>query len=276
MNFYKKEPIEFICKKTCVFANVRDEKNIKEWVTHHLFLGFDFLVLFDHKSIQPLSQELSCFGNKVIVINVSHLEGGIKMPLMNKAISIAKKIQMDWFIYLDADEFIILHSKFKTIKDFLNVFNFADLIAINWLFFGSSFHRQDPSGGIIKNYTKSEEKLAPLVKCFVRPQRAIHATNPHYYHMMYSNRSFGTNGKPFLSNSPFHTNPISFQQSIIYIAHYVYQSEESFIKRKLHIPRDDNGEYRNDNVNEIHSRYNEVDNYMPISLSNYRLHKKNI
>jgi hypothetical protein len=44
-----------------LFTNARDEKNIKEWVAHHLLLGFDLIYIFDHKSIKPLSVELKCF-----------------------------------------------------------------------------------------------------------------------------------------------------------------------------------------------------------------------
>ena len=35
-------------KKVVLFANVRDEPNIKEWITHHLLLGFDCIYIFDH------------------------------------------------------------------------------------------------------------------------------------------------------------------------------------------------------------------------------------
>jgi hypothetical protein len=43
-----------IVGKTMLFTNARDEKNMKEWVAHHLLLGFDLIYIFDHKSKIPL------------------------------------------------------------------------------------------------------------------------------------------------------------------------------------------------------------------------------
>ena len=38
-----------------VFTNARDEPNIAEWVAHHLLLGFDKIIIFDHLSVIPIS-----------------------------------------------------------------------------------------------------------------------------------------------------------------------------------------------------------------------------
>ena len=39
-----------------LFTNARNEKHIKEWVAHHLLIGFELIVIFDHKSIKPLNK----------------------------------------------------------------------------------------------------------------------------------------------------------------------------------------------------------------------------
>ena len=64
------------------------------------------------------------------------------------------KIIIDWFIYLDADEFLILGNQFIGVKHFLNHFKNAHSLGINWLFFGSNNHVSDPEGLILENYTK--------------------------------------------------------------------------------------------------------------------------
>lgn len=48
MNIYK-SPIDRRAKKIGIFCNARDEKNIKEWAANHLLIGFDSVVIFDHK-----------------------------------------------------------------------------------------------------------------------------------------------------------------------------------------------------------------------------------
>ena len=42
--------------KTILFTNVRDEKHMKEWCSHHLLLGFDYICIFDHKSIIKITK----------------------------------------------------------------------------------------------------------------------------------------------------------------------------------------------------------------------------
>ena len=41
--------------QTILFTNARDEPNISEWVAHHLLLGFDKIIVFDHLSTVPIS-----------------------------------------------------------------------------------------------------------------------------------------------------------------------------------------------------------------------------
>ena len=57
----------------------------------------------------------------------------------------------------------------------------------------------------------------------------------------------------------FNDCPIEFTKANAYIAHYIYQSEETYINRKFRLPRDDATTFRNKEEN-IHNRYNDVDN----------------
>ena len=60
----------------------------------------------------------------------------------------------------------------------------------------------------------------------------------------------------------FFPNPIPFYKSLAYIAHYIYQSEETYNNRKVKLPRDDNGAMREKDGN-IHNSFNEVTNNQP-------------
>jgi len=249
-----------------LFANVRDEVHIKEWVAHHLLIGFDIIIIFDHKSITPLKEVLSNFGEKVFVFR-SDEDGPVKLPLMNRAIHMARNMMVDWFIYLDADEFIILNTKENNVKFLLNFYNHAHSLGINWLFFGSNHLIDEPKGLILENYTKSSKLLDKHVKCFVRPYEATFANNPHFYHTRNKNRMYGLNKSVSDSNEPLHFNSsfcIEYDKSPAYIAHYIYQSEESCINRKVNLPCDDVAAKRNiQDVKFIHELYNEVDNFYP-------------
>ena len=261
MNIYK-QPIDRTAKKVGLFCNARDETNIREWVAHHLLIGFDCIVLFDHKSRIPLQQVFHNFDNRVSVIRAELPDGNIKQLLMNKAIDIAKKMNLDWFIYLDADEFLILNKMFKGVKHLLNTYSYGDLLAVNWVMFGTNYLTTAPDGLILENYTRSRERLDHHVKTFVRPYQAIKSDNPHYYHIKNKSKMLGIDFKIMKPQYCYHHSDIPFYNAPAYIAHYVYQSEETYLKRKINMLGDD-GIMRSNLGKEIHNQFNDGINTQP-------------
>jgi len=247
--------------RVMLFTNARDEKNIREWAAHHLLLGFDLIYIFDHKSKIPLKKVFSNFDPRVIVERCE-LQNKIKLTLMNHAYKIAKILKMDWIIYLDADEFIILNN-FKNVKELLYVFRFSDQLAVNWVCFGSSNHVKDPPGLILENYTKSVGKLDQHVKSFVRPSQVVSATNPHFYNIMNPFRNITINKKVISPPKPFNPCNIKYNESFAYIAHYLMQSEESYKRRKTDLPSDDSGTFRGNIPKDFHKLYNSTENLYP-------------
>ncbi len=247
-------------RKTILFTNARDEKNMKEWVTHQLLLGFDVIYIFDHKSLTPLSHVFRNFSKKVIIERVE-LDNPVKLPLMRRAVNVAKRLGVDWMLYLDADEFLVLNN-YVGVKQLLQNYNFAHSLGINWLMFGSNHHKKDPPGLLIENYTKSVPTIDQHVKTFVRPKYVRSVTNPHYYKMVFLNRSFSINMKN-MPNTPFNVWPIDYKNAPAFIAHYVHQSEESYINRKIKLPMDSHtsNSFRMFDQH-MHRLYNDVDNFL--------------
>ena len=255
-------------KRVALFANARDELNIKEWAAHHLLIGFDFVVIFDHKSKIPLQKVFENFDKRVKIFNASKLNAkGVKMELMNFAAFLAKKHKIDWMIYLDADEFLILNKKFIGVKHFLNNYSYAHSIGINWLIFGSNNLKYEPKGLILENYTKSQLNVNNHVKSFVRPLTITHSFNPHFYNIKNRNKMYGINGNVIKGIPAYNElNNVPYYNVNAYIAHYVNQSEETFRRRKGLLPRDDTGEKRNiseDEIKNLHRQFNDVDNLEP-------------
>lgn len=250
------------CKKVGLFCNARDEKHIKEWAAHHLLIGFDHIIIFDHKSKIPLCDVFSNFDKRVNIIKINLENGNIKEKLMNNAIVIANRMGLDWFIYLDADEFVILNNRFKGIKHFLNTYSYADSIGINWVMFGSNNLIEEPVGLILENYTKSCLLLDQHVKSFVRPQEAKYSDNPHYYHIRNPSKMLGINFKILSYPYCFNKTKIPYNKAPAYIAHYVYQSEETYVNRKIKLKGDD-GRVRSNMGKEIHNHYNDIINLDP-------------
>jgi len=252
-------------KNVALFCNARDEKHIREWATHHLLIGFNRIIIFDHNSKEPLSTVFQNFDKRVAIIryDTPPSQNNVKMTLMNNALQIAKQMKVDWFIYLDADEFIILNNNLVGIKDLLNRYNFADSLALNWLVFGTNNLVSDPDDLILESYTKSDLQLDKHVKSFVRPSQAINSDNPHFYHIKNKARMYSLNSV-LLNDYFFNTKTTEYTKVPAFIAHYMYQSEDTYVNRKINLPMDDTGGSRQKiEVEQLHAIHNSFENTFP-------------
>ena len=236
-----------------LFTNARDEPNIAEWVAHHLLLGFDKIIIFDHLSKISISENIGTdFNGKLTIIRIDGV-GNIKIKLMQNALDIANKGNYSWMLYLDSDEFLNLN-KFNNIRHFLDAFKEADSIGINWLMFGTSGHNEQPTGLITENFVRSQIRLNSHVKTFVRPSAAIRVENPHYYIIINPSRCYSGNGTRMKVGS-FNNQPLPFIKAPAYIAHYYTQSEEEHFRRK-HRMLDDGSVNKDADHTEVHKIYN--------------------
>jgi len=243
--------------KVYLFTNARDEPNIAEWVAHHILLGFDKVIVFDHLSVKPISETIGTnFNNKLNVIRVQGT-GNVKIELMKKAVNISNKNNVSWMLYLDADEFLLLNN-FTNVHDYLLSFKEADSIGINWLLFGSSGFVKQPSGLITENFIRSEIRLNHHVKTFVRPSVVTDIINPHYYILTNSNRCVSSS-KTKMPVGPYNEQPLPFINVNAYIAHYYIQSEEEHLRRKGR-GMDDGTPSKVEYISQIHTTYNNVIN----------------
>lgn len=250
------KPRKTMCDKVMLFTNARDEKNINEWISHHFLLGFDKIFIFDHLSITPINSPR--FNGKLTIYRSNEIKNNIKLDFMSRALNVALKNNIDWMLYLDADEYLCINSH-NDVKSFLINFKEADMIGINWLMFGSNNHVEQPDGLLVENFTKSDVRLDRHVKSFVRPECVKRIINPHYYIVGNISRCYNACGFR-MSNSPFNNMPKPFFKSPIYVAHYYIQSEEEFKKRKGRI-MDDGSKPDIPSSEKIHVMYNEVDNH---------------
>jgi hypothetical protein len=254
---YLRRPRKTKCDKIMLFTNARDESNINEWIAHHFLLGFDTIFIFDHLSEIPITTG-SQFGGKLMVHRINITANNVKINFMKTASKIASRLNADWMLYLDADEYLCLN-KHTNIKSYLKYFSEADAIGINWLMFGSSNHVEQPQGLLTENFTMSECILDQHVKSFVRPERVLNVTVPHFYIIPDVNRYYDGFGMNMPMN-PFNPKPVPFFNSPIYVAHYYVQSENMYRKRKGRMM--DNGTTVNMLPSEeLHKLYNNVDNH---------------
>lgn len=238
-----------------LFTNARDEPNIAEWVGHHLLLGFDKIIVFDHLSKNPISSVIVNNFNKRLQVIRTDGSGNIKNKLMQKALDIANNNNYSWMLYLDSDEFLNLN-KFNNVKQLLSVFKEADSVGINWLMFGTSGFKDQPKGLLTENFIRSEIRLDQHVKTFVRPSAVVRVINPHYFVMINPSRCYSVNGTK-MPMGPFNKQPLPFIFAVAYIAHYYTQSENEHIRRKSRM-LDDGTVNKELLYPDIHNMYNDV------------------
>ena len=72
---------------------------------------------------------------------------------------------------------------------------------------------------------------------------------------------FSVDGSKMSPPFSFHNNIVPFTKSTAFVAHYIYQSEETYMQRKIRIPQDDTGTKR-DVDKALHTRYNDCENHL--------------
>lgn len=249
-------------RKTILFTNVRDETHIREWVDHHLSLGFEFIYIFDHMSQIPVSKLVNDLGNVMVErIDKPFTTDFHKMTLINKAVDYAQSNEYEWMLYLDGDEFLYLRDD-KNINDFLDQYKYTDQLGINWLLFGSNNLENEPPG-IRRYYTKSNRFLDRHVKSFVKPSSVEKSVNPHYYIMSNHSKTISWDGTEF--QGPFYGEgkKIDKNSCNAYIAHYFSQCYDVYKKRKMSRQRDDAPELKWDVIprEKFHKEHNDIENY---------------
>ena len=225
--------------KTIIFTNARDESNILEWVIHHKNIGFTHVYIFDHISIIPINNIL--FGLDYVTVHRVVEDFVPKTQLMLTGAIIARENNYDWMFYLDADEFLAL-PLFPNVESFINNYPNNSQICVNWVMYGTNYLREEPTTTILESYTKYEGLIDQHVKSFVKPQLVTDVINPHYYIIDNNHFTSGIilnqcdpNERAFYPIEP-HT-PIHVMHA--FIAHYVYQAYNVYLKRKNGRNRDD-------------------------------------
>ncbi len=101
--------------------SVRDEESIIDLnISYHLDLGFDYIFIVNHCSTDKTNKILESYKKDPRVIVVQEKNPVFDhAKIINNLIGYANKnYKIDWFIFLDADEFLSI--KDKTIHDFTN------------------------------------------------------------------------------------------------------------------------------------------------------------
>lgn len=210
----------------CAIARDEHEADLREWVCHHLGLGFSHVTLYDNGSRRPLRETLAPLlaAGAVSVIDFP-LREAPQLSAYYHALRLWRG-RVCWLAFLDIDEFLVPLSPPPApgetiLPRLLRPYERFGGLALHWMLMGSAGHDARPAGATLGNYREAQG-LDPHVKSIVRPEQAVRPLSPH--HFAYAEGYFAVNEDGF---------PVSGPQSYptarhLRVNHYYYKSREDF------------------------------------------------
>lgn len=196
---------------------VRDDDDyLDEWITYHLSIGFEHIVMYDHKSIIPVK---NIWGEKVTVIRIDRDSLFIPNYLNQDTL---KSHPSYWMAMMDVDEFLVL-VQHTNINDILKNYESFGALGVPWSRFGSSGHRTKPEGLVKDNYVWRGVDEPMWIKSIINTQYCVSICDPHRGE--YTRSAVNEEGVPFVG--PITDSP----RKLFRINHYFTKSYEEWLKK---------------------------------------------
>lgn len=161
-----------------------DEQGLREWISHHLTIGFDHIHIFDNESDYPCKAICDEYGD-----NVSYelITGSAQHYKIFDEYVNSDRCKSEWVIPIDDDEYFdlntdVCNSVNECIDWYINKFPYSHMFAIRWRhLFPKVFHK-DYDGPVLSYCTEENPKLASSfqrmgdrgIKTFVHRYGKIH------------------------------------------------------------------------------------------------------
>ena len=250
---------------------IKDERYIEEFIVYYRILGVEHFYIYDNESARPLSERLSkpFYQNMCTIIPFPG-----KIQQMNAYNHCVNNYRNDtkWLIIVDGDEFILPKKENHwSLRDFLNEYEDAQAIGINWKMFGSNFHNEIQDGFHIEKYTRCENNQGFLIKTICQPRFVHNVPNPHYVNVHDPSKYIDPHRR--VISGPINHN---YTIDIIQINHYWLKSAQDQIEKHNRGFADQLG--KRDLIQDPHSLFNDteerfiVDKYLDALKSVFEEH----
>jgi len=153
-----------------------DEPYLDEWVKYHLSLGFEHIVIYDHRSLIPVVNQW----DNVTVIRKERENVTFPELFHNETL---RNFPCKWLGVLDVDEFIVIYQH-NGINHLLSEYEEYGGLSIPWNVYGSSGHKTRPEGMVKDNYLwrmpSDDPSEAPqTVNTIINTKYCTTIHNPH-------------------------------------------------------------------------------------------------
>lgn len=178
----------------CVIVK-NESKYILEWIAHHLVIGFDAVIVLDNESTDGTAEILRSAASRSDNALRYIFWPNRGVTTQNDGYHTVCELyqnEFDWIAFFDIDEFL-LPVRDSRVGDWLKDMTEGAAIAVNWFFFGSGGHIEDPGGLVLEafqrrgavNFTINDADHVPNlgIKSIVRPKLVRGCRNPHAFHV---------------------------------------------------------------------------------------------
>jgi hypothetical protein len=222
----------------CAIAKNENEY-IREWVEHHLNLGFDKIYLWDNNDLKGERFE-SVINDYIQNEKVIILDCRDKRYFQREAYTQfyrSYSAAFDWCAFIDIDEFICLNV-YKNIRDYLSARIFQNYYAIrlNWVVFGDDGKIDKESGNVMDRFTQPSAKVKKLEgKSIIRGNLTNLLFNSAHYARFQNIKTpikqCDNAGNPLNDKNTFKFEALNTEQC--FIKHYQTKSLEEYCSNKL-------------------------------------------
>lgn len=233
--------------KVGIIAIARNEQlYIREWVDHHLDLGFDNIILADNDDDFLLPGIIDY--PAVMHEDYCGVEG--VQPIAYTELYRKYQKDFDWLLFIDIDEFIMLDEHYVSVAEFLEGFD-CDVVRISCKHF-SDGDMLDADGDyrVVRRFTQPYyTQLDTFVKSFINTRVEL-GERKIYGHGIYNKELDARNAyNDPCENFNQHTQRIIHE--ICWLNHYPTKTIGEYIRQK----------YNRGGANKNHKRYSDWEKY---------------
>jgi len=146
---------------TCLYSAMRNEgPDILEWVAWHRIMGFDRIIIWSNDCTDTSDLLLDALQQIGWLVHHRHSPASgasVQGDVATHALRDPQITGASWLLWLDADEFLVVHGGERRLPDLLRALSDADGMAINWRLFGDSGHDRSPDQPVIEGFTQASK-----------------------------------------------------------------------------------------------------------------------
>lgn len=244
--------VKYFLSLCCIIKN---ERYLEEFIIYYRIMGVEHFYIYDNESTIPIQERLSHSFYKDMC-TILDIKGRCRqMDAYNDCLKNFGN-ETKWLIICDGDEYIVpKKDNHWSIRDFLNEYNNAHAIGINWVMFGTSFHNTYQDGYLIDKYRYSSKEQDSHIKTICQPKHVISCEHPHIVRLKDPSKYIDC--KRNIIKGPFNNNHTI---DLIQINHYHFRSVEEINEKfnrgnadtenKIYVPPNPH-ELNNDIINNI-------------------------